>query len=1184
MSNTLATKHVAAVLIGLGLVLSVFAFATPAQAATLDELQAQINALLAQIATLQAASAGGGTGFTFTRNHSMGDSGGEVMNLQKFLNSMSDTQVASSGAGSPGNESSYFGAKTKAAVMKFQNKYASDILAPVGLSAGTGYWGASSRTKANAMGGGASTGTGSVPVVAGGGLTVSAGVQAANQLAPEGASQIPFTVFKLTNNSSSEVTVDTVTVERVGYAANAVFAGLILVDGSTRLGSTKSLNSNNQATLTAGVKVGAGQTKTLTVAGDMAVGSTALNDYAGQLVQVSVVGVNTSATVSGSLPITGSTHTINSTLSIGSLAMTQGASDPDASATKEIGITNYTFASVRATAGSAEDIWVKSIRWNQAGAAGKTDIANIVVRVDGTDYPTSVTDDGKYYTATFAGNGLEIVKGAQKEFEVRGDLISGTNRTVRFDLYRANDIYAVGEIYGYGVTPTQSESGTAANATSEFTSGTPFFDGSQVTISAGTVSSVSRANEVPAQNVAENTPNQVLGGFVIDLKGEAITVAQQVYHYQITGSGGQGNDLTSVTLVDENGKVVAGPVDGATAAAYGSATFTDTVTFPTGRHVYTLKGKYGTDFTNGQTLIASTTASSDWTTVKGVVTGDTISLSSLSSVVTGNTMTLRAGSVALSVNPIPAAQNIVAGSVNVLLGQYNFDGTQSGEDVRFTTGKFYYDEVTTMAIDPTNCFAYDGATKLNDTAVNPDADGDDTYTFDRNLLIPKGTVKVIAVKCDIPGSASTGTFAFDLNTSSGNGTFDGTGVDSGTTVTPTTPSTSITDGQTMTVSSGGALTVALDSSSPAYAIAVAGASNVTLGTYRFTGTNEDQRLDRIALEMSNVAASSSPGNLTKVSLWDGANKVGEATFAATRFATSTLVTTDYDADGFAGVKVPKDGYRVITVKGDLANIGTGLAGTQGAFIEVDYDGNDTTGTRSMGVASGTTINQGSSSDTNVLGVRVFRTVPTVAQVTGTCVTGAGTLSTAAAKAVHCFSIGANAARDVGLYKLVINVATSSADAVTGTTTVENLDIYAYTDSAMSQVVPGYTDGLVYDGTDGQIISGDNDAALSSILQIPAGSTYYFKVLLDVTRTNGTGTYAGFLTTKLAGDSAYVIGNTVSGLMAQAATVDLAANTDDDFIWSPNATTTAVAASLDWTNGYSIPGLPSSGLTGHTLSP
>jgi len=100
---------------------------SPAMAVTVEELEAQIAALLEQLATLQEqlADLGGGTPTgecpcTFTRNLYPEMSGDDVKCLQEYLNDTGYT-LADSGAGSPGNETTYFGPLTRAAVKEWQD-------------------------------------------------------------------------------------------------------------------------------------------------------------------------------------------------------------------------------------------------------------------------------------------------------------------------------------------------------------------------------------------------------------------------------------------------------------------------------------------------------------------------------------------------------------------------------------------------------------------------------------------------------------------------------------------------------------------------------------------------------------------------------------------------------------------------------------------------------------------------------------------------------------------------------------------------------------------------------------------------------------------------------------------------------------------------------------------------------
>ena len=89
--------------------------------------------------------------YVWTRDLGQGAQGADVMNLQKFLNMNANTRVALSGVGSAGQETSYYGPLTAAAVSKFQSKHASQILTPLSLTQPTGYFGGSSRAQSRVL-------------------------------------------------------------------------------------------------------------------------------------------------------------------------------------------------------------------------------------------------------------------------------------------------------------------------------------------------------------------------------------------------------------------------------------------------------------------------------------------------------------------------------------------------------------------------------------------------------------------------------------------------------------------------------------------------------------------------------------------------------------------------------------------------------------------------------------------------------------------------------------------------------------------------------------------------------------------------------------------------------------------------------------------------------------------------
>lgn len=137
---------------------------------TTNELQAQLDALLAQVRTLQTQLAAQQTSgestiesdasdtdasstfcHQFNTNLRVGDAGSEVAALHTALAQEGIVVAASE------RNVSYFGDFTAQGVQTFQVKYRANILVPAGLAAGNGFVGALTRAKLNALYGSCNT-------------------------------------------------------------------------------------------------------------------------------------------------------------------------------------------------------------------------------------------------------------------------------------------------------------------------------------------------------------------------------------------------------------------------------------------------------------------------------------------------------------------------------------------------------------------------------------------------------------------------------------------------------------------------------------------------------------------------------------------------------------------------------------------------------------------------------------------------------------------------------------------------------------------------------------------------------------------------------------------------------------------------------------------------------------------
>jgi hypothetical protein len=1168
MIKALTTKNVVTVLAALALTLGLsFAAIAPAKADTTADLQAQVQALLAQIQAMQGSttttmSTTAGC-YTFTQNLRMGATGGQVMWVQQFLNNHGFT-VATTGAGSPGNETSYFGPATMRAVIAFQNAYAANILVPNGLSAGNGNWYTSTRAQADTICTSAmTTGTGTTGTTGtgttGSGITVTAGSQPANSLAPALANRVPFTTFTLTNTSGAAVTINSITVQRTGLANNAAFAGVELIDqNGLQIGTSRTFDSNNQAQIGTPWTLAAGASMTYTVAGNMQTQAIEQN-YAGQVASVAVVGINTTVPVTGSLPITGASQTINSSLAIGTATAQRSSYDPDNSRTEPIGTTALIFSGIRITGSSAEPQKLYSITWNQTGSVGSSDLANLVTMVNGTSYPVTVDSTGKYFTATFAG-GILIPEGNSVDAYIQGDITGNdaSGRTIEFDIYRPSDIYLVGQTFGYGITPVMGSVGfttlPTAGATSGFyspsnnvnTPGTPFYAGAQVSVTGGTLSTVGSAGTVGSQNIAINVPNQPLGGFSTDFTGEAVQAQGLVFNVLQTASVAttSSDALMNVSIVDQNGNTIASSVN----EVNGQLNFNSSVTFPVGNETYTLKGTVGSGATQGETYQLSTNPQTNWSSPQGQTSGATISLPSTT--ITMSTMTVQAGSLVVSAASTPASTNVAPGANNFVIANINLDASQSGEDVRLASLPITVTDVLTgtesvanLSTALTNCQLYNGSTALNSQSVggtNWTQSGStltSNFTFQNAITIPKGTVTTLALECNVSSSITPGAeFNAGVN---GSGTLPSpTGVQSGNSI-----SAMVQTGSSGTMTIGSASLAITNPSSLSFAQVAGGTTGVTIGTFTLQPTSDSISLQNIGLSLNSNMASSS--DISRAYIFNGSTQVGTVIFTGSPvghyyYATSTV----------SGLNIPQNQQTVLTIKADISQIGAGQAGMDGHEILVNVS--DAQGS---GTSSGTSVHSGPLA-TAQSGVAIFRTTPTVALSSYLSSNGVSD------GRLIAFTITAGANGPVGINKLNFTISPSSG------TTVSAPALYAYTDSGFSQPAGGTSGGIVQNsGANATAYNGTNGTASTTIatpLEIPAGSTWYF-LLKGTVSPSGT-TYN--IATTLTGDStnlAPVMFNT-SALSAY------------NFVWSPNATTTALTTTNDWTNGYSVTGLSSIGIT------
>lgn len=933
----------------------------------------------------------------------------------------------------------------------------------------------------------------------------------------ENAMWVKYTKFNLTA-TGGDVIVDSMQIKRLGLAQDSNFSNVYLVDGDTNEihGSEKTLSSNHAAYVTKDLTIANGTTKTMYTAATM--GGTML---AGEMASLAISEVNVkgNASVSGTLPITGNEMTMNGTIAIGTVTISNPALAT--TATKPVGTTDHTFASIKLAVNSTEDFQVEKIVFYQSGTAADADIANLDLVLEGNVLGTVSEPNDKYVSFDLSSSPYTITKGQNKSFELRGDIVDGSLRTINFDIYNKADILVKGKTYGF----YRLLSGLGASA--------PYYDMAQtITVSTGTLT-VSKA-VASTTNISESATQQELGAFYFNAEGEPIIVTQVVMEVNTSTTAGE---LSNLTIYDEDGGIVAGPQDKVDGTP-DTVTFTDTFTVPTGIHTYTVKG----DLDSGW-------AASDWVrldfaagpdadvTAKGDVTGNAVTPSPTSEI-EGGVATVKIGDLNITTSGSPAAQTVAAGTSNYVFANFVLDATQSGEDIKVTQLQVKH---TTSAANIHNYITgitlYDGSTALNTPKSGESgtaaSTATSTITLTNPLIITKGTAKTIVLKGDISGSAadaSTHAFGMVGDTTTGCATVYGN--TSGNSIDEDITNS---DGQSQTITTAGELRMANAGTNPITGLVLADSTN-EVGVFNLQARYENIEIEKFGFSITDDKYI----NVDWLDLYDGAILLG-----------SIRVTGNNATITPASFTIDQNSTEVLTLKARTHKVGVDDTGTSADDFAVTLTGMD-----AKGVSTGSTSVTKTGLDTTKTNTHyIFKTIPTVTKVNLSGMAN-GTQD------LFKFTITADSKGELGFYKATFAITTTSA-------TVTNFSLFeisgtsetdlSSTDLAATEELTDETNNT---GGKYGIQAVIDTAAMDGIKErrtIGMGSTVTYVLRGDVT---GWDTNAS-IQVQLIGDNA-------------APVVENTDNVDDDasenFIWSDlnwGYNTSSATATKQWVNGYKV---------------
>jgi len=906
--------------------------------------------------------------------------------IQKFLNSVDGTQVATTGAGSPGNETSYFGGLTRSAVSKFQQKY--------GIAPTAGFWGPLTRAKANSLCAGAPSptppGTPS-PIPVGAGLRVmlaSDNPAAGTLVKSQGIAHLA--KFTFTNGTGAAVSITNLAFKRIGVSTDSDLSNIYLYEGGKRLTDPAGISSGNFNfnDSTGVITVPANGSVSVSVRAD--IGSTN-----GNQVGVQLTGVTASAPLESSvvLPISGNLHLISNatiaTATWGTATPSNGTFAPS----NEVTLFQATLTvNTRAS-------WLHSIQLENRGTTKDSDFANLKLFVKGVQVGTTIPSTVKdKIVFDLSASPLSLATGGN-EIRLVGDVLGTSGKTFDFQIRRGTDILLVDSELMQPLKPSAPTAVTANTVE-------------------GIGLSIVKSNTSPTSNVAVGATNVLWGRFEFRAAGDRVKVEQITV--DVDTSNGNGMDNVRIMLngvqVGSTADVGGASSETGTAFTLGSAMILD----PGKTNVVEIFGDAkeagGTNFDNADTTdVGVSVAIAD---TEGMASGDR--LTAAISEVESNSITISSSALTGTKASGYGNQTIVAGANNAKLGSFTLS-TGSTEGVNVNTvvinlSAAEHASITDLRLVDNATGVQIGSTKSSASTAN---------TFSVNMPMGVSQTKTINVIANVKSGANNGEWIAALDTSSG-----GTGANTGTSVTIGTT----INLQTITIGSG-TLTVTRDPSTPVNSNVIAGSSAVHVGKFDFYGANSSFTVEELKIKVPNNAATAVSAVTLKYK-----DSAGAQQSVSKELSTGD---TDYATATFTGLTMyaPLNDSADIDVYVDVPTVSAGAA--SGAAISVLIDADE--GFKALDSA-GSSDTSAAASDVNSASTAgygtkyVKKSIPTLARLSS----GYTTNTVAANVGLYRFSVTADAAGSIDWREISFSISTTGVILtsftlydVTGTATAVN---------------------------------------------------------------------------------------------------------------------------------------------------